>query len=94
MQVRYEMVSYAHVRQLTVSLARNCFVKRLSCLNLLHFNAKVFEQPEFYISFFSGLWSSSSGFSFEARGRTFRPVVFHSMSGTLISILEVFFEIL
>ena len=29
--------------------------------------------------------------SFEAGGRTFHPVVFHSMSGTLISILEGFF---
>ena len=34
---------------------------------------------------------ATSGFSFEARGRTFRPVVFHSMSGTLISIFEGFF---
>ena len=29
-----------------------------------------------------------SGFSFEAGGRMFHPVVFHSMSGTLISIFE------
>ena len=33
-----------------------------------------------------------SGFSFEAGGRTFRPVVFYSMSGTLISIFEGFFN--
>ena len=32
-----------------------------------------------------------TGVSFEARGRTFRLVVFHSMSGTLISIFEGFF---
>ena len=32
-----------------------------------------------------------AGISFEAGGRTFHPVVFHSMSGTLISILEGFF---
>ena len=35
-----------------------------------------------------------AGFSFEAGGRTFYPVVFHSMSGTLISILEGCFIIL
>ena len=32
-----------------------------------------------------------SGFSFEAGGRTFHPVVLHAMSGTLISILGRFF---
>ena len=32
-----------------------------------------------------------SGFSFEAGGRTFRPVVCHSTSGTLRSILAIFF---
>ena len=32
-----------------------------------------------------------SGFSFEAGGRTFCPVVWHSLSCTLISIFEVFF---
>lgn len=35
-----------------------------------------------------------SGFSFEAGGWKFRPVVFHSMSGTLISIFEGFFIII
>ena len=34
------------------------------------------------------------GFSFEARGRTFGPVIFHSISGTLISIFEGLFIIL
>ena len=32
-----------------------------------------------------------SGFSFEAGGRTFRSVVFHSMSGTLMLKVEGFF---
>ena len=32
-----------------------------------------------------------TGFSFEARGRTFRPVVCHSTSGTLRSTLAFFF---
>ena len=36
----------------------------------------------------------NTGFSFKAGGRTFRPVVFHSMSGALISLLEGFFIIL
>ena len=35
-----------------------------------------------------------SGFLFEAGGRTFHPVIFHSMSGTLISMFERFFIIL
>ena len=35
-----------------------------------------------------------AGFSFEAGGRTFCPVVFHSMSGTLISIFEGFIIII
>ena len=35
--------------------------------------------------------SRQSGFSFEAGGRTFRPVVCHSTSGTLRSILAIFF---
>ena len=57
MQISNEMVSNAHVPQLTVSLSRKCFVKNLSCLNPLHSNGNVFEQPgEFCISFFSGLW--------------------------------------
>ena len=34
---------------------------------------------------------SVTGFSFEAGGRTFRPVVRHSTSGTLRSILAIFF---
>ena len=34
------------------------------------------------------------GFSSEAGDRTFDPVVFHSMSGALISIFEGFFIIL
>ena len=34
------------------------------------------------------------GFSFEAGGRTFRPVVCHSTSGTLRSILAIFFLLL
>ena len=37
------------------------------------------------------LFYSSPGFSFEAGGRTFRPVVCHSTSGTLRSILAIFF---
>ena len=37
---------------------------------------------------------SNSGFSFETGGQKFRPVVFHSMSGTLILMLEGFFIIL
>ena len=32
-----------------------------------------------------------AGFSFEAGGRTFRPVVSYSMSGVLMSIFEGFF---
>ena len=35
-----------------------------------------------------------AGFSFEAGGRTFRPVVCHSTSGTLRSILAIFFLLL
>ena len=34
-----------------------------------------------------------AGFSFEAGGRTFRPVVCHSTSGTLRSILAIFFSL-
>ena len=34
---------------------------------------------------------STAGFSFEAGGRTFPSVVFHSMSGTLMKISAVFF---
>ena len=40
---------------------------------------------------FNSISSLLPGFSFEAGGRTFRPVVFDSMSGTLISMLEGFF---
>ena len=35
--------------------------------------------------------SHVAGFSFEAGGRSFRPVVSHSMSGTLIPMFESFF---
>ena len=35
-----------------------------------------------------------AGFSFEARGRTFCPVVSHSRSGTLMPIFEGFFFII
>ena len=41
-------------------------------------------------AFWRGTWCSS-GFSFDSGGRTSRPVVFHSMFGTLISIFERFF---
>jgi len=33
-----------------------------------------------------------AGFSFEAGGRTFRPVVYHFMSGTLMPSISVFFS--
>lgn len=36
-------------------------------------------------------FSVVAGFSFEAGGRMFRPVVCHSTSGTLRSILVIFF---
>ena len=35
-----------------------------------------------------------AGFSFEAGGQTFRPVISHSMSGTLITIFEGLFFII
>ena len=35
-----------------------------------------------------------TGFSFETGGWMFHPVIFHSMSGTLISIFEGFFIII
>ena len=40
------------------------------------------------------LEEQQTGSSFEAADRTFRPVVFYSISGTLISIFEGFFIVL
>ena len=39
------------------------------------------------------LCPSERGFSFDAGGRTFRLVVSHSMSGTLMPVFESFFNI-
>ena len=37
-----------------------------------------------------GYWIPETGFSFQAGDRTFRPIISHSMSSTLMPIFEAF----
>ena len=55
---------------------------------------KKINKEYYYLTAANTVQITVSGFSFEAGGRTFHPVVFYSMSGTLISIFEGLFIIL